>query len=56
MSTEIQFFSDFFLFTGYARTTEDDLDEVMPSCLPLLLVDYLLAHFNECFQKKKEFP
>ena len=29
------------MFAGYTKTTEDNFEEEMSSCLPLLVLDYL---------------
>ena len=31
-------------FKGVARTTEPDIDEMMPSCCPLMILDYIYLH------------
>ena len=43
---------DYLLFIGYSKTTEDDFDEIMPSCLPLLVIDYLVF---KCFNSRFQF-
>ena len=38
---------------GVAATTEYEMDEVMPSCCPLMILDYIYA---KCFQSKYQQP
>ena len=45
--------NDNFISWGVAATTEYEMDEVMPSCCPLMLLDYIYA---KCFQSKYQQP
>ena len=39
------------MFAGYAKTTEDSVGEEMPSCLPLLVLDYMWAKLDMWWAK-----
>ena len=37
---------------GIARKTEDDFEEVMPSCIPILIFDYLIMKLESIWKIK----
>ena len=45
------FCSRYIYLAGYAQTVEDNFEEGMPSCLPLLVIDYMWGKLGGWWNK-----
>ena len=52
METSIPFYIIYSEPAGLSKHSEDDVPELMSSCFPLLLLDYLVVKLSHCLHRK----